>query len=1042
MANSTLGNITRKVAAYAAAILACMLLALPAAASGAAAPRTVKGVVTDSNGEPVIGATVSANVSGKPVGTATDFNGAYQLSVPDGVSQIEISCLGYATQVIKLTPSKDTYNVVLSEDTEYLDDVVVVAFGKQKKETVTGAISMVQTKDLVQSPQANVSNMLAGRLPGLLAVQRSGEPGEDFSTLRIRGVATFATGEGSQDPLVMVDGIETNNFNNIDPNEIESLSILKDASSTAVYGVRGANGVILITTKRGSEGKPTISYSGNVAINAFTDLREPMRAYEYALAYNEARKYDAYISGGYTPKFSEEDIEMWRTGEDPIFHPDVDWYDEMLRKVSPTTQHNINISGGTDKVKYFISGGYYNQQGLFKQVSLLEGYDVQSAYERFNFRSNLDFKVTKRLSINLNIATQMETRTGNAGEVGRIMNSLATTNPMETPGVVDGKIVNLGSSSGNPMVNFYQNGYRNDFRNNLNGSIGLSYDIPGVKGLKATAKFSYENFYRHLQKYTKNPPMTYTVDKNPAGDVIFRATTTEKPFSYSNSFGKHRRTYIEVGLSYDNKFADAHHVTALLLYNQSRKVDPNLQYKVPNSYQGIVGRVTYDYKNRYLAEVNVGYNGTENFAPGKRFGFFPAYSLGWVLTEEPFYPKNNVMTFFKIRGSYGEVGNDRIGGERFLYLPTSYSTIGGQYYFGNPTATYTQYSINGEGIVGNEDLTWEKARKANAGLEATFWKSRIRIEADWFLELRDNILANRQNYATLYGAKPSAQNFGKMKNTGFDGEISFSDTAGEFAYWVKGNFTYAHNTIQFMDEVPNPYPYKYKTGQILGQYFGLICDGFYNTWEEVNDPNRPVSSWNNNRLQPGDLKYRDINGDGIIDTNDMVPIGYANFPEITYGFSAGFNWKGLDFSILFQGATHVSLEYSRLYTRGFGENFGAPITLRDSWTQEKYENGETILFPHLSVGDEIQKHNYQSSTFWTRDASYLRLKNIEIGYSFSPAKLKKVHMTGCRIFVNGNNVLTFSHMMKGVDPEAAQQSTNYDVYPITRTFNIGLNVKF
>lgn len=1010
-----------------------------AAAAEQARNRTVKGVVTDQKGEPVIGATVSLKTNGAAVGTITDFDGSYSLQVPSGSVTLEFACLGYASQSISVSGSQTQVNVTLSEDSQYLDDVVVVAFGKQKKETVTGAISMVQTKDLVQSPQANVSNMLAGRLPGLLAVQRSGEPGEDFSTLRIRGVATFATGEGSQDPLVMVDGIETTNFNNIDPNEIESLSILKDASSTAVYGVRGANGVILITTKRGGEGKPTISYSGNMAVNMFTDLREPMRAYEYAQAYNEAQKYDAYITGSnYTPMFSEHDLEMYRTGADPVLYPDVNWYETMLRKASPTTQHNVNITGGTDKVKYFISGGYYNQQGMFKATNVLPGYDVQSAYQRFNFRSNLDFKVTRNLSININLATQMETRTGNAGEVGRIMNNLAITNPMETPGIVDGKIVNHGSSSRNPMVNFYENGYRNDFRNNLTGSVGVNYQIPGVKGLKATAKFSYENYYRHLQKYTKTP-MTYTVERNPQDELIFRAMTTEKPFSYSSSVGKYRRTYIEAGLSYDNTFG-SHHVTALLLYNQSRKVDPNLQYKVPNSYQGIVGRVTYDYKNRYLAEVNVGYNGTENFAPGKRFGLFPAYSLGWVLTEEPFYVKNDVMSYFKIRASYGEVGNDRIGGDRFLYLPTTYGTVAGQYYFGNPTATYTKYTLTGEGVVGNDNLTWERARKMNAGFESTFWKSRIRIEFDWFMENRDNILAVRQNYATLYGAVPSAMNLGKMKNTGVDGEISFSDSYGDLAYWVKGNFTYAHNLIEFMDEVPNPYSYKQKTGQILGQYFGLICDGFYNTWEEVNDPARPKSSWNNNRLQPGDLKYRDVNGDGVIDTNDMVPIGYSNFPEITYGFSAGLSWKGLDVSILFQGATHVSLEYSRLYTRGFGENFGAPVTLRASWSQERYEQGLPIEYPHLSLGDEVQKHNYQSSTFWTRDASYLRLKNVEIGYNFDTKRVRGI--SGARLFVNGNNLATFSNMLKGVDPEAAQQSTNYDTYPITRTINIGVNLKF
>ena len=1024
--------------AFLAVFVFSTLVAPEAAAQSA---RTIKGTVTDGSGLPAIGAAVSYSSQGKTEGVITDMDGLFSINVPNGVKTLQVELLGFAKETITLTPGTDTYNVVLHEDTEFLDEVVIVAFGKQKRETVTGAVSMVQTKDLVQSPQANVSNMLAGRLPGLLAVQRSGEPGEDFSTLRIRGVGTFASGEGTQEPLVMVDGIETSNYNNIDPNEIESLSILKDASSTAVYGVRGANGVILITTKRGNEGKPKISYSGNVSMNRFTDLRETMNAYEYATNYNLAQQYDAYITGSAVSNYySDEQIQMFKDHSDPVFYPDVNWYDMMLRKYSTTTQHNVNVSGGTNNVKYFISAGYYNQQGMFNQVSLLEGYDVQSAYERFNFRANTDFKVSERLSININIASQMETRTGNAGETGRLMDAIARANPMETPGVVDGKIVNLGSSSNNPLINFYQNGYRNDFRNNLTGAVGINYEI--VKGLKATAKFSYENYYQHLQKYTKNPPLTYTVRRADAGDLIFTSSTTEKPFSYSASYGKSRRTYLEAGLNYATTIADAHNITALLLYNQSTRVSPSLAYKVPNSYQGIVGRVTYDYKNRYLAEVNVGYNGTENFAPGKRFGFFPAYSLGWVLSEEPFFPKNDWVSFVKIRGSYGEVGNDRVGGTRFLYLPTTYGVIGGQYYFGNPNATYVKYTVNGEGTLGNENLTWERARKANVGAELTFWKSRIRIEADFFMENRDNILATPQNYAIIYGATPPALNFGKMSNRGFDGDISFTNTSGDFSYWIKANYTYAHNTIVDMDEIPNPYPYKYKTGQILGQYYGLICDGFYNTWEEVNDPARPKSSWNNNKLQPGDLKYRDINGDGIIDTNDEVPIGYSNFPEVTYGFSLGGDWKGLDFSVLFQGASHVSLMYSRLYTRGFGEHFSAPRALLNSWSQERYEQGLPIEYPHLSLGDEVQKHNYQNSTFWTRDASYLRLKNIEIGYTFDTRKLKLAGLTSARIFMNGNNIFTWSHMIEGVDPEAAQQATNYDSYPITKTYNIGVNLTF
>lgn len=1006
--------------------------------------RKITGTVVDPTGTAVIGAAVIMVNGGGAGGTITNVDGYFEMTGPASAFKIEVSYMGYQKKIVEIVPSKNRYKIELLEDSKLLDEVVVVGFGVQKKETVTGAISMVQTKDLVQSPQANVSNMLAGRMPGLLAVQRSGEPGADASTLRIRGVGTFAAGEGTQEPLVMVDGIETANFNNIDPNEIESLSILKDASSTAVYGVRGANGVILITTKRGTQGKPQISYSGNVAINTFTDIRETMGAYDYARLYNDARKYDAYLTGGYNEKFDAEAVEKYRTGEDPIFYPDMDWYNLMLRDQAITTQHNVNVSGGIDKLKYFVSAGYYNQQGLFNQTNMLPGYDLQSGYERFNFRSNLDFNLAKGLSIRLNIASQMETRTGNAGgNTGGIMNSIAVANPMSSPGIIDGKMILLGNGK-NPLIDFYQNGFREEYRNHLNGSFGLKYDIPWVKGLQFTTTISYESFYRHQQKYHKSLDVLerYSVTRLPDDSIAFLPLFKEGTFQFTETYGKNRRTYVEAGFNYNRTFGNDHNVTALLLYNQSRKVDPDLAYKIPNSYQGIVGRITYDYKSRYLLEFNMGYNGTENFADGKRFGFFPAYSLGWVISEEKFFPKTDIITFLKLRGSYGEVGNDRIGGDRFLYLPTTYLYGGGNYYFGEVGTTYAKYDISKEGKIGNPLLTWERAQKTNIGAEISFWQHKIRITADYFSEKRDNILANLNTAPVLFGGSTPAYNMGKMKNSGWDADITYRDRVNDFNYWVRANYTYAHNEIQYQDETPNQYKYKLRTGQILGQKFGLICDGIYNTWEEVNNPNRPKSNWNNDKLQPGDLIYRDINGDGIINSDDEVPIGYSNFPEVVYGFSFGGDWKGIDFSVLFQGATNVSVSYSRMFTRGFGEDFSAPKTLLESWSQERFEQGLPINFPRLSEGDTFNKHNYQSSTYWVKDASYLRLKNVEIGYTFNNNLLKKLRISSLRLFVNGTNLITWADLLQGVDPEAADGINNVEAYPVTKTYNFGLNIKF
>lgn len=533
------------------------------------------------------------------------------------------------------------------------------------------------------------------------------------------------------------------------------------------------------------------------------------------------------------------------------------------------------------------------------------------------------------------------------------------------------------------------------------------------------------------------------------GNFKFQAPTSEFTFEVAylglttQHFEKDRRTYFEFGISYATTFANKHNVTTLALYNQSRRNDPNLAYKVPNSYQGLVMRLTYDYKSRYLVEFNAGYNGTENFAPGKRFGFFPAYSLGWVVSEEPFFPKTPIISYFKVRASYGEVGNDKIGGLRFLYLPTAYVSGPTQYYFGEVGKSYNKENIISEGKIGNPDLTWERAKKLNIGFEANFWDNHIHAQIDFFNEKRNNILANMNSAPILFGGQLPTMNMGKMKNSGYDaGFMIRGNVTPDLYLWARANYTYAHNKIEYMDEVPNTYPYKNRTRQSYGQDFGLICDGIYNTWEEVNPANRPISSWNNNTLQPGDLIYRNINGDGIIDNNDLVPIGYSNFPEITYGMSFGGSWKGFDLSVLFQGAEHVSLFLSRYDRMGFKDNWGAQKAMLESWSLERYEKGMPITYPHLSEGNDVQKHNYARSIFWVRDASYIRLKNIEVGYTFANKALAKVKIQSLRLYINGNNLLTWNSLPKGTDPETAQQSDNHEPYPITKTYNFGVNIKF
>ena len=995
----------------------------------------INGTVVDNSGETLIG--VSVLVPGTTIGTVTDIDGTYSLLVPSASSQVQFSYIGYQSQTVAVN-GRNTINVTLLPDNYIIDEVVVIGYGTQKKETVTGALASVTTKDLIQSPQANISNALAGRMPGLFSMQRSGEPGKDMSTLRIRGVGTFAEG---QEPLVLVDGTESASYDQLDPNEIESITILKDASTTAVYGVRGANGVILITTKRGKTGKPQVNVSTNFALENFPFLRDNMNSYEYAVSYNQAKYNDSYVTGNYTPLFTENDIEMFRTGADPIFYPDIDWYDYMLKDFSQRSQTNVNISGGTDKVGYFVSLGYFTQEGMLNDKIYDPGYDYQVRYKRYNIRTNFDFNLSKNLTVSLDVGMQMGDLRNPNWSMGGIMEMLSSTIPMAAPGVIDNKVVAISStfSSGFTPLVAYDKGWKREYENNLEGALKLNYKMDYLlKGLSLRAMLSYKNWSLDSRGFGLNNS-NYSVRREPDGSLLFYRPDPS-PMQVGWSIGKNRQVDFEAGISYDREFFGGHEVNALLLYNQRKRHDPNYQYLIPSGYQGLVGRVAYNYKKRYLAEISVGYNGSENFAEGRRFGTFPAYSLGWVITEEPFFPENKVLSFLKIRGSYGTVGNDKIGGDRFLYRPTSYEYYNNVYYFGEHGVSQQGYRGAREGKLGNELVTWEKATKLNVGVDARFWDGKIALTFDVFNDYRNNILWNLGTVPIIAGFEMPAYNLGEMKNSGYDGEITYNERIGEFNFFIRGLYSYAHNVIVYQDEVKRNYDYLQVTGHRYGQFFGLVADGLYNTWEEVNDPNRPVYNWSNNKIQPGDIRYVDVNGDGRIDDDDRVPIGYSNIPEITYGISFGGNWKGLDFSVLFQGATHVSNNPSRRTTQGFYTNTGANKELLKSWSQERYEQGLPIEYPRLAA--DYGGHNYQLSTYWLEDASYLRLKNVEIGYTFKNQFLKGIGVNSVRLYTNGNNLITWCKMRPGQDPEAPVGEANTEPYPVTRIFNFGLNINF
>ncbi|WP_046246723.1 SusC/RagA family TonB-linked outer membrane protein [Hymenobacter terrenus] len=1019
----------------------------------------VSGKVVDAKGEALPG--VNVVVKGSARGTSTSMTGEFTIPDIEKGTTLVFSFVGYVPKEVVIGEQL-AINVTLAEDSQSLEEVVVVGFGTQKKATVTGAIASVSTKELVQSPVANISNSLAGRVPGLFAVQGSGEPGGDASTLRIRGTSTFS---GAADPLILVNGVEVSNYNNIDPNEIENLTVLKDASATAIYGIRGANGVVIITTKRGKIGKPQLSYTSNVAITSFPNVRRGMNSYDYARLYNEALRNDAFVTGSvYTPRFNDAALEAYRTGSDPIFFPDTDWYSLVLKKRGLQTQHNLNINGGTEKVRYFMSAGFFTQGGQFNNTDIVKEYDANRNYKRYNFRSNFDFDVTKNFKLAVDVSSQTEnlrgtnnlangSGTGNiGGNTNGIIEAIAKASPLTSPGIADGKLVNLTGvgAATNPLADLFAQGYQRQFRNFLQGSVRADYLLDFlVSGLSATGIINYQN--NNTETLINRRPQvtynTYNAVRLPNGGVNYLPQFVEEPFGFQQNIGKNRRAYAQFGFDYKRVFGD-HAVSGLVNYNQTKYVDPNLAFLVPNGYQGVVGRATYSYKGRYLGEFTFGYNGTENFDVGKRFGFFPAYSVGWVASEESFFPKSDVMTNLKVRGSYGEVGNDRIGNDRFLYRPASTTATNG-YFFGETGSTQTGYTRAIEGRLGNPDVTWERAIKQNVGLDMAFWKGKVAVTADVFNEERNNILTNLNTVPTVVGATLPAYNLGRMRNRGFEGDVTYSDNLGKFNFTVRGNFSFARNKVLFQDENARAFSYQYRTGQRYGQYFGLVAEGLYNTLAEVNDANRPVSAFNNNRLQPGDIRYKDVNGDGIINDDDAVAIGFSNLPEKIFGVSLGGNFRGFDFSVLFQGASNVSYAYTRRQVRGWFENSGAVDYLVNSWSQERYEQGLPIDFPRVTTEADAN-HNNRMSTFWVRDGSYVRLKNAELGYNLPTALLSRLGVSATRVFASANNLYTWSSLFRGVDPEQSGTTlgstgagtNNQEPYPLTRTVNFGLNLRF
>lgn len=1038
---------------------------------------TVSGTVLDkTTNDPLIG--VSVVVKGVAnAGTITDMDGKFTLKLPYAEAPLVFSYLGYQPQEI-VPGAKKELTVLLQEDTKALQEVVVVGYTKQRKETMIGSVATITTKDLTQSPTANINNALAGRLPGLIVNQYAGgEPGVDQSELFIRGKATY----GNQSAIVIVDGIERG-MSYLAPDEIETFTILKDASATAAYGIRGANGVIVITTKRGKAAeKATVNLKASIGINQPIGFPEYLGSADYATLYNEARLNDAKMTGADISSlnlFSQQAIDNFRRAKgdnsDGLGY-DWDYYDFAFK---PGLQEDISLSirGGTDKVRYYVLANYFSQGGNYKYSNAGE-YDSQTKFTRYNFRSNIDININRYLSTRLDLGARITDRNAPGTTAGRLM-TICATQPPYLPILVEenahpqneeyiqrnprGMLYGDNIYRYNLLGELSRTGYLNEKNTYLNGSFAMNLDMEFLtKGLKAEVMFSYDasegrwinrkldtykDGYREYPKYATFMPIEGS-DAYMAGGHYTGAYKTGNKYDIDQTIGNgfsHNasdgRTYIQARLDYNRLFSNRHEVTAMLLANRgNRTVNNELAYHS----QGITGRFAYYYNQKYLMEFNFGYNGSENFAPGKRYGFFPAGSIGWVVSEEEFMKKASWIDFLKVRASYGLVGSDNVS-SRFPYL--AFYGGGSGYDFGNNFGT----NVGGtsEGNLANANLTWEKARKLNVGIDFTTLNQRLALTIDAFYEYRFDIITDMNSdgimgYPDIVGKDAALQNLGEVSNRGVDIELSWNDKIGkDFRYYIRPNLTFSRNRLEYKAEVARKNSWRKETGKRLYENFVYVFDHFVADQEEADRLNKiGYQPWG--QLIPGDVVYKDLDRNGVIDDEDRTAMGNPRSPELMFGIPFGFQYKNFDFSVLLQGATKSSILLNGAAVFDFPQfeqdKIGRVKKMHlDRWTPE---TAATAKYPALHYGTHDNNKNGNSSLF-LYDASYLRLKNVEIGYNVSPKLLRKFHVQQARIYVQGLNLLTFDKLGDvDIDPET-KSGDGASWYPIQKVFNFGIDITF
>ena len=1019
--------------------------------------RKISGRVTDIKGEPLIG--VNVTVDGDANGSITNMDGLYEIFVTKKSVVLKFTYIGFKTSEIRTNASTNIYDVTLEEQVNELEETVIVGYGTQRKISNIGAQSSMKMED-IKTPSASLTTTLAGRLAGVVAVQRTGEPGKDAADIWIRGISTPNTSS----PLVLVDGVERS-FNDIDPEDIESLTTLKDASATAVYGVRGANGVILIKTKPGKVGKPTVSADYYESFTRFTKMVDLADGITYMNAANEAMRND-----GIATKYTEDQIRNTIAGKDPYLYPNVDWLKEIFNDWGHNRRVNVNVRGGSEKVAYYASVSYFNETGMTVTDKNINTYDSKMKYSRYNFTTNLNIDVTPTTKVEIGAQGYLGEGNYPAISSADLYNAAMSISPVEYPKMffVNGEAYVPGTSTNNNFNNPYsqatRRGYDNLTKNQIYSNLRVTQDLDMLtKGLKLTAMYAFD-VYNEIHVHQDRAESTYNfLDTSVPYDmngqpILQRIYEGSNVLSYKQETSGNKKTYLEASLNYDRTFNDDHRVSALFLFNQQSKLlypKGTLEDAIPYRMMGIAGRATYSWKDRYFAEFNIGYNGAENFSPKHRFGTFPAFGVGWVVSNEKFWqPLSKAVSFLKIRYTDGKVGNSEVSDRRFMYLDQMKENGDYGYKFGPNGTKWSGYETVNMAV----DLIWEESRKQDLGIDLKLFNDDLSIVFDLFKERRENILLKREHsIPSFLGYNTSAPygNIGIIENKGFDGTIEYNKRINkDWVIALRGNVTF-NKDKWIQGELPEQkYEWMNQYGHNINGVKGYVAEGLFTQteiddmarWESLSDANKAITpkpfASQFGTVKAGDIKYKDLNNDGQIDAYDQTYISRGDVPTTVYGFGFTVGWKDLSVGMMFQGVAGAERVLNGSSVNPFNGGGGSGnlySNIGDRWTEENPD--QNAFYPRLSYGSETTSsiNNFQKSTWWVRNMNFLRLKTLQISYNLPKPWVNKVHLKNAAVYVMGTNLFTLSRF-KLWDPEL--NTDNGASYPNTTSYSVGINFTF